>query len=302
MYIRKTAKTHKGKTYNNYLLVESSQHSQRSPPENSLLPRKPWRQLPANTGWTWPTGCKPACWTTLRSSRRGETSTLRKKRRGGGGTPLLASSPTSAPAAVTVDSEQVSVEDAREAGPVQVGHQVWRQLGLDAILAAPGFPRGPAADGSDDLEPFDLSSLRTRHAGLDSAHGAGRHPARRFFDPRGRGVVSESGPAASAARTIERELAEREKTLFNLDDSLFLYDLTSTYFEGEAAANPQAKRGYSRDQASRLQASGGGLGAGPGGLSQGARGLRRQHARPGESRRRCSTPWRSGRGSGRARR
>jgi transposase len=47
---------------------------------------------------------------------------------------------------------------------------------------------------------------------------------------------------------LERELAEREKTLFNLDDTLYLYDLTSTYFEGEALANPQAKRGYSRDK------------------------------------------------------
>ncbi|MGH9677845.1 MAG: IS1634 family transposase, partial [Candidatus Acidiferrum sp.] len=48
--------------------------------------------------------------------------------------------------------------------------------------------------------------------------------------------------------SIERELAEREKTLFHLDDTLYLYDLTSTYFEGEAGSNPQAKRGYSRDQ------------------------------------------------------
>src|SRR6058998_1365645 len=47
---------------------------------------------------------------------------------------------------------------------------------------------------------------------------------------------------------IERELAEREKTLFNLDDTVYLYDLTSTYFEGQAKANSQAKRGYSRDK------------------------------------------------------
>ena len=47
---------------------------------------------------------------------------------------------------------------------------------------------------------------------------------------------------------IERHLAEREKTLFNLDDTLYLYDLTSTYFEGEVSSNPQAKRGYSRDK------------------------------------------------------
>ena len=47
---------------------------------------------------------------------------------------------------------------------------------------------------------------------------------------------------------IERELAEREKTIFNLKDTVYLYDLTSTYFEGQARANPQAKRGYSRDK------------------------------------------------------
>ena len=46
---------------------------------------------------------------------------------------------------------------------------------------------------------------------------------------------------------IEAALAEREKNLFNLDQTVFLYDLTSTYFEGRALANPKAKRGHSRD-------------------------------------------------------
>src|SRR6201988_425991 len=46
---------------------------------------------------------------------------------------------------------------------------------------------------------------------------------------------------------IEAALVERERNLFNLDCTIYLYDLTSTYFEGEAAANGKAKRGYSRD-------------------------------------------------------
>src|SRR5712691_1896855 len=45
---------------------------------------------------------------------------------------------------------------------------------------------------------------------------------------------------------IESALVERERTLFNLDRTIYLYDLTSTYFEGLAAANPKAQRGYSR--------------------------------------------------------
>jgi transposase len=46
---------------------------------------------------------------------------------------------------------------------------------------------------------------------------------------------------------IESALAEREQSLFNLGNTVLLYDLTSTYFEGKAALIPKAKRGYSRD-------------------------------------------------------
>ncbi|MBV8573756.1 MAG: IS1634 family transposase, partial [Acetobacteraceae bacterium] len=46
---------------------------------------------------------------------------------------------------------------------------------------------------------------------------------------------------------IEAALVERERSLFNLDRTIYLYDLTSTYFEGAAAANGKAQRGYSRD-------------------------------------------------------
>lgn len=43
-------------------------------------------------------------------------------------------------------------------------------------------------------------------------------------------------------------MAQREKSLFNLDDTYCLYDLTSTYFEGQCKNNPKAQRGYSRDK------------------------------------------------------
>jgi transposase len=46
---------------------------------------------------------------------------------------------------------------------------------------------------------------------------------------------------------LEKHLKERLGQLFNLEYDLLLYDVTSTYFEGEAADNEAAKRGYSRD-------------------------------------------------------
>ncbi len=47
---------------------------------------------------------------------------------------------------------------------------------------------------------------------------------------------------------LEKHLKRRFGELFNIEYDLLLYDVTSTYFEGETRGNPQAKRGYSRDQ------------------------------------------------------
>ena len=46
---------------------------------------------------------------------------------------------------------------------------------------------------------------------------------------------------------LEKHLKERLGELFGLKYDLLLYDVTSTYFEGQAQGNEQARRGYSRD-------------------------------------------------------
>ncbi|WP_295544507.1 RNA polymerase subunit sigma [uncultured Thiohalocapsa sp.] len=50
--------------------------------------------------------------------------------------------------------------------------------------------------------------------------------------------------------TLEGALFTRLTGLFGLDWSVTLYDLTNTYFEGEAAANPKAQHGHSKEQRS----------------------------------------------------
>jgi len=49
---------------------------------------------------------------------------------------------------------------------------------------------------------------------------------------------------------LETHLKERLGSLFDLEYDLLLYDVTSTYFEGQCEANPMAQRGYSRDNRS----------------------------------------------------
>lgn len=46
---------------------------------------------------------------------------------------------------------------------------------------------------------------------------------------------------------LEAHLSKRVGELFAVDNDVLLYDVTSTYFEGQAEGNPQARRGYSRD-------------------------------------------------------
>ena len=155
---------------------------------------------------------------------------------------------TGNPDLVAVHTDQVTTEGHREAGPVHVGHQMWKKLGMNAVVARAGlsertrvlteimtlnrlvFPLSEHAMPdwvrrtalADILgEDFEALSDESLYQNLDRLH-----------------------PRRTA---IESALAERERTLFNLDDSIFLYDLTSTYFEGLCLQNPQAKRGYSRD-------------------------------------------------------
>jgi hypothetical protein len=48
-------------------------------------------------------------------------------------------------------------------------------------------------------------------------------------------------------QALEAHLSKRCGELFAVQNEVLLYDVTSTYFEGQAEANPQAQRGYSRD-------------------------------------------------------
>ncbi|HXF29056.1 MAG TPA: IS1634 family transposase [Chlamydiales bacterium] len=47
---------------------------------------------------------------------------------------------------------------------------------------------------------------------------------------------------------IEVALSRKEKELFQLQRTIFLYDLSNTYFEGGAEKNPKAQRGHSKEK------------------------------------------------------
>ena len=149
---------------------------------------------------------------------------------------------------VAVHTDQVGTEAAREAGPVHVGHQLWQQLDLDGVLARAGL----SARTRVLTEIMTLNRLvcpLSEHAMPDWVRRTALADLLgETFDTLGDEALYQTLDRLHPQRVaIERALAERERTLFNLDARLFLYDLTSTYFEGQALQNPQAQRGYSRD-------------------------------------------------------
>ena len=248
MYIRRTTKSHKGKTYDNYLLVESV--STPKGPRQKILcslgslapaPRQHWLALAHRLQ-----ASLAGQLSLTPSDTEGETVIARGRR---GRKPQPAVARAESEAVLAIDSEGVSLEAAREAGAVHVGHQIWQQLGLDKILRSAGLSER-ACQLSEVMTLNRLIFPLSEHAMADWIRNTALADilGRDFAGLNDEALYRNLDRLHPHREAIERELGEREKTLFQLDDTLYLYDLTSTYFEGQAASNPQAQRGYSRDK------------------------------------------------------
>ena len=248
MYIRKTVRRAKnGKTYENYLLVESV-----------MTPKGPRQKVICSLGNLKPRPAKE--WLAL--AHKVEQALLGQLSLDiTPDDPLVAEivakvkesearcSERAEEETISVCPERVEVEQGREAGTVYVGNEFWNRLGIDDVLREAGLSeRGrlltrvmtlnrlvsPSSEHAmpgwvnrtalQDLLGVDLSQLNddSLYRNLD-----------RLWPHR---------------EMIEKGLVEKEKNLFNLDTTIYLYDLTSTYFEGKCGQNPLAKRGYSRDK------------------------------------------------------
>jgi transposase len=241
MYLRRTTRRVGDKTYQNYLLVESV-----------ATPQGPRQRVICSLGRLTP-GPKAEWLGTARrlhAALAGQTALVadatvdalsarvRPPRR----------SPPAAGNGITIDPARVTCEDEREAGPVHAGHQIWRLLHLDTILADAGLSRR-AQRLTEVMTLNRLVRPAAEHAMPDWIRrtALGDILGGDFTALSDEALYRNLDRLHPQRARIEQALAARERTLFNLDDTIYLYDLTSTYFEGRCPRNPQAKRGYSRD-------------------------------------------------------
>jgi len=150
---------------------------------------------------------------------------------------------------VAVYPELSSAGQLRELGPVYVGAAFYRTLGIDGILQEAGL----SAKQRGLAQVQVLGRLVEPHSELATVGWYARSGLGELIEgPLGGGIHEDDLYRVTdklyARRTqIEQALRERERTLFSLGESIVLYDLSSTYFEGLAVGCHKAKRGYSRD-------------------------------------------------------
>ena len=154
---------------------------------------------------------------------------------------------------VEVDLKRVAIERSREFGGPWLGLELCRRLGLVEFLER------AMASGREEI-PWPVMAL-VLVLGRLCEPSSELHLAEHFYEASALadllGVPAEKVNEDRLYRALdqllphkealEKHLKERLGEMFDLDYDLLLYDVTSTYFEGEAAANPLAQRGYSRD-------------------------------------------------------
>ena len=154
---------------------------------------------------------------------------------------------------VAVRVDRVRVERGRRFGDVWLGWTLWRALGLD-LFCAEHLPRGREevswatmaailviARLCEPSSELHIAECWFRQTALEDLLGV---QAVHVNDDRLYRALDRLLPHKVA---LEQHLKSKFGELFSVEYDLLLYDVTSTYFEGQALSNPMAKRGYSRD-------------------------------------------------------
>lgn len=251
MYIRKTIKKDKGKTYTNYILVESVL-TEKGPRQKTICslgslkprPKEQWLLLSykiqrALIGQMGLEGLDKEVEAIVQKIRDKKDKSPKPRRN-------LHQIETDL---VSVNPDKIKIEKPRQAGSLHVGVRFWDRLELDDILATAGLSRkSRQLTLAMIMNRLIWPSSELAMAGWINRTALGDIAGIDFSHLNEDCLYRNMDKLHSKREPIEKSLSEKETTLFNLDNTILLYDLTSTYFEGQCELNPKAKRGYSRDK------------------------------------------------------
>ncbi len=152
----------------------------------------------------------------------------------------------------TVDVGSLELIRPRSVGVEHVGLWAMERLGLEALLERLGF--------NGTQRALAMATVIARMAAPGSERASWRWLCERSALGELLGVDFErmsmmrlyraSDALMSHRAAIEAHLFDRATDLFGLRSTVTLYDLTNTFFEGAAAAQPKAERGHSKEKRS----------------------------------------------------
>jgi transposase len=152
----------------------------------------------------------------------------------------------------TVNINHIEAVQARSIGVETLAFHAVMQLQLDQKLAALGFNKidSAAALGSIIGRMISPGSELQTHDWLQSRTGLGELLDHDYGATSLTRLYKISDKLLQHQSALEAFLAVQEQTLFDLNRSIVLYDLTNTYFEGQCAQNPKAQFGRSKEKRS----------------------------------------------------
>ena len=162
--------------------------------------------------------------------------------------------PTPPPQWAQVDVRGVRVERVREFGQVYLGLSLWRRLGLHTLLRE--LIEAGREEVSWELAACVLTVARFSGQQSELAVAERWYAGSALEDLLGVPVAQINDARLYRALDVLHahkdqlcaHLQQRYQSWFGVEFEFLLYDVTSTYFEGQAEGNAKAKRGYSRDQ------------------------------------------------------
>ena len=152
----------------------------------------------------------------------------------------------------SVDVDSIEVLRPRSVGIEHVALSALRQVELDQKLNALGFtgPQISAALGTLVARMVVPGSELATHEWLQQHSGLGELIEHDFGTTTLTRLYRVADQLYASKDALEAHLYAREKSLFDFDETITLYDLTNTYFEGSGAGNANAALGRSKEKRS----------------------------------------------------
>jgi transposase len=154
---------------------------------------------------------------------------------------------------VAVRLKAIRIERSRQFGDVYLGLALWRGLGLEEFCRHT-FAQGKERVGWEKIAAvLVVARLCEPSSELHIAEDWYRRTALSDLLQLEDAAVNKDrlyralDELLAHKAALEAHLSRRYGELFAAENDVLLYDVTSTFFEGQALRNPQAQRGYSRD-------------------------------------------------------